>query len=109
MGKAVIEITENAAKRLRYLEDNGDGKVLRLSVKSSGCSGHRYDLAYADAPSPGDERVEAHGATIHVDPASVLYILGTTVDWKEEAMERSFVFNNALEAGRCGCGESFHI
>lgn len=109
MAKPIIEITEAAAGRLKALLDKGDGKILKLSVKPSGCSGMRYDIAYADAAAPTDECVEAHGAVLHVDSAALLYILGTTVDWKDETFERRFVFENAMEAGRCGCGESFHV
>jgi iron-sulfur cluster assembly protein len=109
MGKPVVEITEAAAERIKTLLAKGGGKVLRLSVGSSGCAGMRYDFAYAPVPSPGDEKVEAHGATIHVDQASILYLLGTTVDWQVDKMETKFAFINPLETSRCGCGESFHI
>lgn len=109
MSKQLLEITEAAAGRLGHLLERGGGKIVRLSVKASGCSGLRYDVAYADAAAPGDERVEAHGAELYVDAQSLLHIIGTTIDWEEGAFERKFAFRNPLEVGRCGCGESFRV
>jgi len=106
MGKQIVNVTEAAAARLRTLVDRGDGKVVRLTVASSGCAGHRYDLGYADAPRPGDEVVTFEGGTLHVDSLSLLYVLGTTVDWQQDRFSQQFTFTNPNEVARCGCGES---
>lgn len=103
----LVDITEAAAARIAELQAASGGKVLRLSVRTAGCSGNRYDLAYADAPIPGDDKVEAHGAELWIDPKSLLFIAGTVVDWKDDGFSRSFEFTNPNETGRCGCGESF--
>jgi len=102
----LVELTPSAAARIAELA-TGSGKAVRLSVRSSGCSGNRYDLSLADVPVPGDERIEAHGALLWVDPKSLLFIAGTVVDWKDDGMSSSFEFSNPNETGRCGCGESF--
>ena len=109
MGYQLVHLTEAAAGRLKLLAERGNGKVVRLTVKSSGCSGYKYDLNYADAPGANDEAIEAHGATLYVDPLSVMYVAGMTIDWFEDRLERQFLFQNPNEAGRCGCGESFHV
>lgn len=103
----IIEITEAAAGRLKELEAAGNGRVIRLSVKTSGCSGNKYDLAYADSAGEHDEKVESFGATLYVDPLSLIFIAGTQIDWIEGPFGRSFDFKNPNESGRCGCGESF--
>ena len=103
----IIDISEAAAARLSELQGSGGGKVVRLSVKSSGCSGNKYDLAYADQAGPHDEKVESFGATLYVDPLSLLFIAGTRIDWVEGDLGRFFAFENPNESGRCGCGESF--
>lgn len=103
----IIELTQAAARRLSELEAAGQGRVVRLGVKSSGCSGNKYDLAYRDAPGPLDEKVQAHGATLYVDPLSLIFIAGTKVDWIEGDLGRAFSFENPNESARCGCGESF--
>jgi|HigsolmetaGSP11D_1036233.scaffolds.fasta_scaffold00697_11 Iron-sulfur cluster assembly accessory protein len=109
MAKELVYLTEAAAGRLKALTERGGGRVVRLTVKASGCSGYRYDLDYADAPGPNDEPVSAHGATLYVDPLSILYVAGMTIDWHEDRLERRFVFDNPNEGGRCGCGDSFHL
>jgi len=106
MGKKIVNVTDAAAARLRTLVGRGDGKVVRLTVKASGCAGHKYDLDYADEPMQGDEVVKFEGGAIYVDPLSLLYVLGTTVDWQQDRFSQQFTFSNPNETSRCGCGES---
>jgi len=105
----IVTLTEAAAKRITELQASNPGKVVRLSVKSSGCSGSRYDLSMMETPGQHDEKVEAHGAALYVDPLSLIFVAGTEIDWIEDTFNRNFVFNNPNEIGRCGCGESFTI
>ena len=105
----VVNLTDRAAARISRINGDNPGKALRLSVKTSGCSGNKYDFTHGEAPGPHDERVEADGAVLFVDPKALLMVLGTTIDWKEDALGRQFTFDNPNEAGRCGCGESFHV
>jgi len=109
MKDQIVSFTEAAATRIKDLTAKGGSKVIRLTVTTAGCSGYKYDLSYADAPGPHDEVVEAFGARLYVDPLSVLYVAGMTIDWIEDRIEKRFTFDNPNEAGRCGCGESFHI
>lgn len=105
----IVFITESAGRRLAELSAGAQGKALRLSVSTAGCTGLKYELGFFDAPGPNDERVEEHGTTLYVDSLSLVFVAGTTVDWVEEGLERRFDFRNPNEAGRCGCGESFRI
>lgn len=105
---SILHITPAAAKRIRELTDN-DKQYLRLSVVKSGCSGNRYDLQLVPEPTAGDELVTDNGGTILVDGLSLFMVFGMTIDWKEDKMGRQFTFDNPKEAGRCGCGESFHL
>ena len=105
--RAMVNLTDTAAERLRLLAERGDGKVVRLTVRTSGCAGLKYDLGYADGPVAGDELVEQDGAKLHIDPKALMYILGTTIGWVEERFDQRFTFDNPNEIGRCGCGESF--
>jgi iron-sulfur cluster assembly protein len=108
---APILLTERAASHVQELLSRAPEGVtaLRLTVESKGCSGFAYKVDYAKAPQPGDEQVQSHGVTIHIDPKAVLYILGTEMDYVETPTRAGFEFNNPLEAGRCGCGESFFV
>lgn len=107
----LFKLTDAAAERVKHLiqQRNGSNTVLRISVKTQGCSGLAYSMEYADAPLPMDELVEDRGVRICVDPLATMYLAGTEMDYIEDKLSSGFVFNNPNEKGRCGCGESFHV
>lgn len=106
----LMSLSEAAAERLSRLYAKAEaGKLLRISVKTKGCSGMAYDLSFVESQGPGDERVTDKGITILVDRKATLYLLGTTMDYEVKPMSAGFVFVNPNEKGRCGCGESFHV
>jgi iron-sulfur cluster assembly protein len=106
----LMQLTDAAAERLRALYAAGEeGKLLRIAVKTKGCSGMAYDLSWADAPAPTDERVVDKGVTVLVDRKASLFLIGTVMDYETKAMSAGFTFTNPNEKGRCGCGESFHV
>ena len=106
----LMQLTDAAAERLRALYAAGDeGKLLRIGVKTKGCSGMAYDLSWADAPAPTGERVTDKGVTVLVDRKASLFLIGTVMDYEVKAMSAGFTFTNPNEKGRCGCGESFHV
>jgi iron-sulfur cluster assembly protein len=105
-----MRLTEGAADRLGALYASGEqGRLLRISVKTKGCSGLAYDLSWTDAPAPTDEKVTDRGVTVLVDRKASLFLIGTTMDYEVKALSAGFTFTNPNEKGRCGCGESFHV
>jgi iron-sulfur cluster assembly protein len=106
----LMSLSEGAAERLRQLYAKGEqGKLLRIGVKTKGCSGMAYDLSFVEAAGPGDETITDKGVTVIVDRKATLYLIGTIMDYEVKAMSAGFVFVNPNEKGRCGCGESFHV
>src|SRR3712207_5703671 len=106
----LMRLTDDAAERLRALYAKGEqGRLLRIGVKTKGCSGLSYDLSWTDAPAPTDERVTDKDVTVLVDRKASLFLIGTTMDFEVKAMSAGFTFTNPNEKGRCGCGESFHV
>ena len=106
----LMSLTDAAADRLRRMYEKGDaGKLLRIGVKTKGCSGLAYDMSWTDAPGPGDEVVSDKGVTVLVDRKASLFLIGTIMDYRTEALTSGFTFVNPNEKGRCGCGESFHV
>lgn len=103
--KNVITITENAARYIKSLHPSNDGG-LRVSIKKGGCSGSEYDFQYTQIKQPGDEVVETHGVKIYIDPAALLHILGSVMDFEETIFESKLFFINPNEQSRCGCGKS---
>ena len=106
----LMTLTEAAAERLSRLYDKGEhGKLLRIGVKTKGCSGMSYDMNWPDAPAPTDEVVRDKGLTVLVDRKASLFLIGTVMDYETKALTAGFTFTNPNEKGRCGCGESFHV
>jgi len=106
----LMQLSDAAAERLRKLYANGqDGKTLRISVSTKGCSGMSYDLGWVDAAGLGDEVITDKGVTVIVDRKATLFLIGTTMDYESTTLTSGFTFSNPNEKGRCGCGESFHV
>lgn len=105
-----VTLTEAAAKHVqKYLARRGKGVGLRLSVKTSGCSGMAYKLEFADQVEPDDKVWESFGVKVLVDEKSLPYLDGTELDYTREGLQEGFKFHNPNEKSRCGCGESFQI
>ena len=108
-----IILTELAAKEITRIITDQDLDVekvrLRVGVKGGGCSGFSYILDLTETQKDSDEVFEQHGVKIIVDPKSLLYLNGTTVDFKDEIMGRGFVFSNPNATTNCGCGSSFAV
>ena len=106
----LMQLSDAAAERLRALYAQGEqGKLLRIAVKTKGCSGMSYDLSWVDGAGPGDEVVSDKGLTVLVDRKATLFLIGTVMDYEVKQMSAGFTFTNPNEKGRCGCGESFHV
>lgn len=110
--KMLITITESAKKKISALLKDHDKDALRFGVKSGGCSGFSYEFGFGslDELDSIDEVEDfGNGIKIIVDGASIMYIIGTQIDWKEDVMGAAFAFSNPKSASSCGCGESFAV
>jgi iron-sulfur cluster assembly protein len=111
--ETAVILTPLAAKEIGRIiseQELDPAKVrLRVGVKGGGCSGFSYILDLTETQKESDELFEQHGIKIIVDPKSLLYLGGTTVDFKDEIMGRGFVFNNPNANTSCGCGSSFSV
>ncbi len=108
---AILTLTDAAAERIKYLmEKRGKASAgMRLGTATRGCSGLAYAVDYVDDPDPGDEVVQDKGVRLYVDPASLMFLIGSEMDYREDTFTSGFTFSNPNEKGRCGCGESFHV
>jgi iron-sulfur cluster assembly protein len=105
-----VSLTPAAAKHVtKYLAKRGKGVGVRLGVKTTGCSGLAYKLEYVDEVAPEDVLFETEGIKLMIDPKSLAYLDGTTLDFVREGLNEGFKFNNPNERDRCGCGESFRV
>ncbi len=108
-----VILTETAAREIKTIieqqELDAETVCLRVGVKGGGCSGFSYVLDLTEKRKDSDELFEQHGIRVICDPKSLLYLGGTTVDFKDEIMGRGFVFNNPNASSSCGCGSSFSV
>jgi len=105
-----ITLTETAATRVQnFMKNRGKGVGLRLSVKTSGCSGMAYSLEFADELDDEDLTFESFGVQLLVDHKSLAYLDGTELDYTKEGLNEGFKFNNPNVKNTCGCGESFSV
>ena len=111
MSEQIIKLSDSAANRIKEIISNNKTNTIgvRIAVKSGGCAGMEYVLEYAKKINPSDELIEEKGVKVFVDPAAIIYLIGTEMDFKKNEFSSSFVFNNPNETERCGCGESFKI
>jgi iron-sulfur cluster assembly protein len=105
-----VSLTPAAAKHVtKYLAKRGKGVGVRLGVKTTGCSGLAYKLEYVDEVASEDVLFETEGIKLMIDPKSLAYLDGTTLDYVREGLNEGFRFNNPNERDKCGCGESFRV
>jgi len=111
MKRQAVTLTDAAVKRVRTLMERADKPVvgLRIGVRTKGCSGFAYHAEYAEDIKPMEEVVEQDGARVLIEPMATMFILGSEVDFVEDKLSSTFVFNNPNETARCGCGESFSV
>ena len=109
--KPLLTLTEKAASHVRGLvEKGGDGVIgIRVGVKTAGCSGMKYQVEYAYDKKPFEDTITEKGVTVLIDPAAVMFIVGSEMDWTEDKFSSGFTFSNPNETARCGCGESFSV
>ncbi len=108
---AAINLTPAAEARIAELMERApEGAIgVKLSTPRRGCSGLAYLVDYVAQENRFDEKIGTPGGTFYVDGASVLYLVGSTMDWREDDFAAGFVFENPNAKGACGCGESFTV
>ena len=104
-----VTLTEAARARMNQILDGAGADSLVLSVNGRGCGGFSYDISEMIDVVAGPHVPLADGRKLVVDEISVPFVLGTNIDWRETAMTASFVFENPMAGGTCGCGSSFSI
>ncbi len=108
---AALNLTSSAQARVAALMSRAPAEAIgvKLSTPKRGCSGLAYSVDYVTEAKAFDERIETAGGVLFVDGASILYLVGSTMDWVEDDFTAGFVFANPNAKGACGCGESFTV
>ena len=105
---AAVTLTPSAEQRIADLMANApEGTIgVKLSTPRRGCSGLAYSVDYVSEEAKFDEKIATPGGTFYIDGASVLYLVGSTMDWVEDDFTAGFTFANPNAKGACGCGEN---
>ncbi len=108
---AAVALTPAAEARFADLMAKAPAGAIgvKLSTPRRGCSGLAYSVDYIAEEEKFDEKIETPGGAFYIDGASVLYLVGSTMDWVEDDFAAGFVFDNPNAKGACGCGESFTV
>ena len=108
---APITLTSAAQDRIADLMSRApaDAIGVKLSTPRRGCSGLAYSFDYVSEENALDEKIETPGGAFYVDGGSILYLIGSIMDWREDDFAAGFVFENPNAKGACGCGESFTV
>jgi iron-sulfur cluster assembly protein len=111
MGFQVMTLSDAAAARVKAIVENSgpDAKGVRVGIKKGGCAGMEYTIDLVTDPNPKDDRIERDGATVWIDPAAVLYLLGTEMGFEATTLRSGFTFHNPNQTSACGCGESVEL
>jgi len=104
-----LTITPGAVQRLKALTSGPTPQLLRIGVRNKGCAGLSYHLEYVDKPGKFDEVVEQDGVKVLIDSKALFSIIGSEMDWHEDALSARFAFKNPNIKDACGCGESFNV
>ena len=109
--KPLLTITDAAADRIKSLMNDTNSEVIgiRIGIKTAGCSGMKYNVEYATDTKPFEEKIISKDIVICIDPAAIMFLIGSEMDYKEEKFSSGFEFSNPNEIARCGCGESFTV
>ena len=111
VASSALGFTSNAASKVKALmtEEGRDDLKLRVYITGGGCSGFQYGFSFDEKVNDGDIIVETEGVSLVVDPMSIQYLEGGTVDYIDNLEGARFVIDNPNATTTCGCGSSFSV
>jgi iron-sulfur cluster insertion protein len=110
-GELTVKLTDRAVSKTQaFQQSNPDAadKALRLYIEGGGCSGFSYKFKLDDKRAD-DHVFEEKGVTVVIDPMSMQYVKGSTIDYEEDFTRSGFILQNPNASSTCGCGESFAV
>jgi iron-sulfur cluster assembly protein len=108
----MVTVTEQARNKIIELKQKEGKSVndgIRVAVEGGGCSGLMYDLVFDTEQKDNDMVFEDNSVKIFVDKKSLLYLIGTELDFSDGLNGKGFQFKNPNASRTCGCGESFSV
>lgn len=110
MERVPVGITQAAARQVnKIMAREASGSCLRIAVNGGGCSGFQYAFDVVSSRESDDLVIERDGATVLVDPVSLEFLRGSSVDFVDDLIGQSFKIDNPNATASCGCGTSFAL
>lgn len=105
----MISLSDSAIAKVLELQSksNQEGFGLRLRVLGGGCSGLQYSMGFDNEVTPKDKVIDVGGVKVYVDQKSLIYLVGTEIDYVDGLYGAGFKLNNPNAKNTCGCGKSF--
>jgi|TARA_B100000795_G_C22806829_1_gene445607 iron-sulfur cluster assembly protein len=108
----MIKVSDNAKNQVHKLikfDEMPANSFVRVGVKSGGCSGLSYDLSFGTELNDNDKVFEDNEVKVVVESKSLLYLVGTVLEYEGGLNGKGFSFSNPNASRTCGCGESFAV
>ena len=102
----VVFLTDSAKEQMETMLNDHKKNAVRLALKGGGCAGFKYDWTLEDSAEAGDEIIDLPNGKFAIDSMSIMYLIGSTVDYKKEVFGSYFDIRNPASTSSCGCGES---
>ena len=106
---SIVTVTDSAKEHMEGVLAKEGKKYIKLSVKGGGCAGFTYQWDAVDEVADDDEIFELNNGNFAIDGAGLLYVAGTTIDFKKEVFGSYMNISNPNATSSCGCGESFGV
>ncbi len=106
---SVLNVTPAAVSIIKNLLEERDipKHALRVFVTGGGCSGLQYGMAFQEEPEAGDTVITSDDVRLLIDPTSIMYLQGATIDYVDSLIGGGFRIDNPNAVSSCGCGHSF--
>tara|TARA_B100000900_G_scaffold112941_2_gene94460 strand:- start:11186 stop:11509 length:324 start_codon:yes stop_codon:yes gene_type:complete len=106
---SIVTVTDQAREHMENIIDREQKPYVKLSVKGGGCAGFQYEWKAVDEISKGDEEIDLANGKFLIDGVGLMYVAGTTIDYKKEVFGSYMSIVNPNATSSCGCGESFGV
>ena len=103
---SVVFLTESAKEQMQNMLTKHNKPAIKLALQGGGCAGFKYDWSLEDSLNDDDEVIELQNGKFLIDGMSIMYLIGSTVDYKKEVFGSYFDIRNPASTSSCGCGES---
>ena len=103
---SVVFLTESAKEQMQNMLKEHNKPAIKLALQGGGCAGFKYDWSLEDSLNDDDEVIELQNGKFLIDGMSIMYLIGSTVDYKKEVFGSYFDIKNPASTSSCGCGES---